>query len=636
MSANLKWKLVTTSIWSCVISILVIGIVGCQQPTAIAPSEPQTVTKDLSTTSGPIAEVNIPASINQLAPALAKFQPQVKIISPQPEQISTDDRVSVKLQVRDLPLFKHPKLGLGNHIHVVLDRQAAIEVEDITQPLVFEQLTAGTHTIRAFASRPWHESFKNPEAYAQTTFHVLTPTASDRPDSQQPLLTYNSPSGIYGAEPILLDYYVTNVPERQATDWRVRATINNQSFTIDRWEPIYLHGFKQGKNWVKLELINDRGEPIPNIYNEEIAIVTYDPQVNDGLTKLIKGELDTDLMRSLVDPSYVAVVPTPTPTTEPIAEIDTKVEPTAIAQRETTVTPQSSVDSHPATVVTPLPQPSINPHPTGSSPMPIIISPVPVEVILPHSANANTVITPPSLQPTAAAPIVAQPESRPKSGAIVPAPDPADIITPAAQAVTPSPNLTPPPKSAQPIVVVPSESPHSVASGFPPLQPSETSDRSISSNIPTETPAPLPSAIAPVIISPNPVLVISPTPKPPQAPVAKAPNLPITPQPIVKLPINPSPQVPQPPVERQPIPNSTPVTVPQPPVTLQPVTIATPQVSLAEKTWKQEAIELVEFIRLKIKAFTNTIPSKVQQLSHQIQVWSSQAIENVRSWSNRD
>ena len=88
-------------------------------------------------------------------------------------------------------------------------------------------------------------------------------------DSQVPLLTYSRPQGSYGAEPVMVDFYLTNAPLHfvaqdnpadEIRDWQIRCTVNGESFVIDRWQPIYLKGLKPGKNWVKLELIDEKGQ----------------------------------------------------------------------------------------------------------------------------------------------------------------------------------------------------------------------------------------------------------------------------------------------------------------------------------------------------------------------------------------
>jgi hypothetical protein len=107
----------------------------------------------------------------------------------------------------------------------------------------------------------------------------LTKTAENNPDPNQPLLTYSRPTGTYGAEPIMLDYYLTNAPsaviqsnQNSVPNWRIRATVNEQRFILDRWAPVYLQGFKTGKNLVRLELVDDRDNPITIAFRSSLTI----------------------------------------------------------------------------------------------------------------------------------------------------------------------------------------------------------------------------------------------------------------------------------------------------------------------------------------------------------------------------
>lgn len=276
--------------------------------------------------AGRVAEVSPPETLQELRQALERYQPQVKILSPRPDQVLQDDRISVRLQVQDLPIFQNEEFGLGPHLHVILDNQPYQAVYNTLEPLVLENLAPGTHTLRVFASRPWHESFKNEGAYAQTTFHLFTKTPENNPAPTQPLLTYSRPKGDYGAEPIMLDFYLTNAPlhliaqenpEDEILDWRIRCTINGESFIFDRWQPIYLKGLKPGKNWVQLELLDEKGEPFPNPFNNTVRLINYEPNGKDTLSKLVRGELSADAVRGIVDPNYVPAPPAPEPTPEP-------------------------------------------------------------------------------------------------------------------------------------------------------------------------------------------------------------------------------------------------------------------------------------------------------------------------------
>ena len=243
-----------------------------------------------------------------------------------------DTTVSLEVQVRDLPIFKDPELQMGPHLHVILDNQPYRAVYDVERPIVFEDLSPGTHTLRVFASRPWHESFKNEGAYAQTTFHIFAKTDDNTPAPSLPLLTYSRPKGSYGAEPIVLDFYLTNAPlhlvaqenpEDEIADWRIRVTVNGQSFLLDSWQPAYLKGFERGKNWVQLEFLDEQGNKINNVFNNTVRLITYQPKGQDTLSKLMRGELSAEAARGIIDPNYkakLAPVPSPTPTPTPTVE----------------------------------------------------------------------------------------------------------------------------------------------------------------------------------------------------------------------------------------------------------------------------------------------------------------------------
>ncbi|PSB43773.1 hypothetical protein C7B80_22925 [Cyanosarcina cf. burmensis CCALA 770] len=315
---------------------LSLGLVSCGSSDTLRAATPPNARSPVQL-AGNITEVAPPEAILQLRQALEFRQPQVKILSPQPDEVLQDDTVSARFQVQDLPIFQNSDLGLGPHLHVILDNQPYEAVYDVQKPFVLSNLSPGTHTLRVFASRPWHESFKNEGAYAQTTFHVFTKTDDNNPNSSQPLLTYSRPKGSYGAEPILLDFYLTNAPlhlaaqadpQDEVPDWRIRCTINGKSFIIDRWEPIYLSGFNKGKNWVQLEFLDEQGNPVKNVFNNTVRVISYDPNSQDTLSKLVRGELSAAAARSIVDPDYTGIeetpapvptpVPTPTPTTTPI------------------------------------------------------------------------------------------------------------------------------------------------------------------------------------------------------------------------------------------------------------------------------------------------------------------------------
>ncbi|MBP0015003.1 MAG: hypothetical protein J7525_18050 [Roseofilum sp. SID3] len=323
---------------------LSLGVVSCgDQGSLNLPNPTSGISNPLKREVPPqIAEVSPPEAIQKLRPILESYQPQVTILNPQPEQTLQDTTFTLKLEVQDLPIYKDPNLALGPHLEAILDNEPYTTLYDLSQPVRFSNLNPGTHTIRVFATTPWGESFKNEGAYAQTTFHVFTQTEDQIPNPDLPLLTYSNPIGTYGAEPILLDFYLTNAPlhvvaqensEDNILDWRIRASVNGEEFILDRWEPLYLKGFDRGKNWVKLEILDELGNPINNVFNTTARLVTYDPEATDTLSQLIRGEISAEVAQSIVDPDYI------TPAVPETEVLEPQEEPVA-AEEEVPETPE--------------------------------------------------------------------------------------------------------------------------------------------------------------------------------------------------------------------------------------------------------------------------------------------------------
>ncbi|MBE9168558.1 hypothetical protein IQ238_13905 [Pleurocapsales cyanobacterium LEGE 06147] len=306
-----------------------------------------------ATFSGKLSEVAPPNVIQQLRKNLDQYYPQVSIIAPRADEVFQQTTVSVKLQVQDLPIFKDEQLGMGPHLHLILDNEPYRAIYDSDKPIALENLAPGTHTLRVFASRPWYESFKNEGAYAQTTFHILTKTNNNRPDPTLPLLTYSRPQGTYGAEPIMLDFYLTNTPlhlvaqenpKDEIKDWRIRATVNGESFIIDEWQPMYLKGFQKGNNWVQLELLDEDGNNIENAFNNTVRLVNYEPKEKDTLAKLVEGKISVEEARPIVEAGYRAkVAPIPEATETPIFEEKEPVKP-EIKQEEEATEPEITTE----------------------------------------------------------------------------------------------------------------------------------------------------------------------------------------------------------------------------------------------------------------------------------------------------
>ena len=287
----------------CICVTLGFAILGCS-PSSPSPKADVSVATAISA-NPQIEEVSPPEILQQLSLELDQYDPQLKILGLESDETVTDTTVNLRLQVKDFPIYKDAKLGLGPHIHVLLDNQPYQTLYDVSEALTFKELSPGTHTVRAFLVRPWDESFKTAGASDQVTFHVFAPTQANRPNPTQPLLTYNNPQGEYGAEPIMLDYFVTppipKMGQKPSALWNVKVSLNGQSFKTTEEAPIYLRGFKPGINWLKLELLDASEKPIANTFSETVRLITLKPNGKDTLSQLVRGELTAEAAKRIVD-----------------------------------------------------------------------------------------------------------------------------------------------------------------------------------------------------------------------------------------------------------------------------------------------------------------------------------------------
>jgi hypothetical protein len=111
--------------------------------------------------------------------------PTLRFLSPTEGATVNGSNVNVKLALSgDLKGYKphkDPATGMGNHIHVILDNQPYEAYYNLDEPFELRNVTEGKHTLRAFPSRPWHESYKNAGAFQLVTFTVKGGGDASRP-----------------------------------------------------------------------------------------------------------------------------------------------------------------------------------------------------------------------------------------------------------------------------------------------------------------------------------------------------------------------------------------------------------------------------------------------------------------------
>jgi hypothetical protein len=518
-----------------------------------------------------LREVAPPSVISQLA-AAANSTPQVYIVSPRSDEVLPNGNVNVNLQVTGLTVFKNAALGLGPHLHLLLDGSPHKSIYDLSQPITLTDLAPGTHTLQLLATKPWNESWKNPGAFAQVTFHVLAKSI-DSPSPNTPRLIYSPPSSI-GAEPFLLDFQITNPPshsdpqhpQRYINDWRVRVTINNQSFDVDRWQPYYLQGLNPGANLIKLEYLDKTGQ----VLDSSIRIVSYQPNGQDGSARLLRNEVPLGSAIALFDPNSRAI--TTVPVKAPVATAPPSPPPATIP-----VAPAQPVAIDPATPISPEPVktiPANTPEPVSSS------SPVP----------AMPVQTPRSPDPIPTSPLVPAPV------ATIPSPLPSPTA-PAIEPVVPANPVPNPPKSVE----LPTESPVAIS----PTPPVASNPQPVQ---------PMPNAsMAPVNIkpSPNPVKSVAAQPQAPEVSSQPAP-----------APNNVSPTAS----------TNTITSKPAPSIALAPnPSIVTPQNGEEVVEFKVILRELFHTLGVRTKQATNKIPPLVSQWSKNFGHWVTERMQAMRA-----
>ena len=126
-----------------------------------------------------LSEVERPQKIKDMTQQRGEqdsASPALKITEPKEGATVNGPDVKLKLELSgDLKGYephKDPSTGMGNHIHVILDNEPFEAYYNIHEPFELKNVAEGQHTIRVFASRPWHESYKNDGSFQMVSFTV--------------------------------------------------------------------------------------------------------------------------------------------------------------------------------------------------------------------------------------------------------------------------------------------------------------------------------------------------------------------------------------------------------------------------------------------------------------------------------
>ena len=89
----------------------------------------------------------------------------------------------------------------------------------------------------------------------------MQPSTAGAVDTAKPLLTYSRPKGEYkgaDADAIMIDFWLWNAKlQGDGGEYRVRYSVDGgEAKFLDKWQPIWLSGWTNGKHKVKVELVD--------------------------------------------------------------------------------------------------------------------------------------------------------------------------------------------------------------------------------------------------------------------------------------------------------------------------------------------------------------------------------------------
>jgi len=198
----------------------------------------------------------------------------LRFTSPQDGQTIDGNSVAPTFTTANYPIYMDEERKKGQHIHVILDNEPYEADHNPEKPFSpetgkFNNLKPGLHTLRAFPSREWHESIKEPDAFDFVVFYVGPKPGGAAVNKSAPLLTYSRPKGEYrwkdDPRGVMLDFFVTNAT-LGLNDYKVKYSLDGkQPQIVNRWEPVWWkwEELTPGDHTVVIELVDKENKPVP-------------------------------------------------------------------------------------------------------------------------------------------------------------------------------------------------------------------------------------------------------------------------------------------------------------------------------------------------------------------------------------
>ncbi|MBL6741753.1 MAG: hypothetical protein ISP80_04865 [Synechococcus sp. BS301-5m-G53] len=231
-----------------------------------------------SAPSGKLQEVAPPGAVQQLRQELQRHRPSLRLIDPGNDSIVSSDALELRFEIEDWPLSSDPELGLGPHVVLQIDNRAPLRLSESNGNRLkvrIDNLEAGSHRFSAWAAYPWGEAVQAPGASIQGRVHLWQKLQGTQPEPDAPWLVAVPPAGEQGLQPLLVDWLIWNAPLQNLREgdgrWRLRISIDGDSFLVDHQEALWLKGSNgAGSHDIQMELLNGLGEPITPVFNNQL------------------------------------------------------------------------------------------------------------------------------------------------------------------------------------------------------------------------------------------------------------------------------------------------------------------------------------------------------------------------------
>jgi hypothetical protein len=188
----------------------------------------------------------------------------LKIETPQEEQVMSWETIDIFVKLQNYAIGDG-----GNRIGLILDNGSPMEHSHELKPVILRGLTPGAHTARAYAIRPDGKMLTDPTAWDRVNFYVRRRDFSNFQPREHPYLTVNLPMDGDACPDsegkIWVDFRVHNASLGKGA-FRVRVLLNGVETFLSQEEPYPLSGLEEGRHRLIVELVDEDGDPVPEIF----------------------------------------------------------------------------------------------------------------------------------------------------------------------------------------------------------------------------------------------------------------------------------------------------------------------------------------------------------------------------------